>query len=314
MSAPTVSVLMPAYNGEKYIGQAIESVLSQSFSDLELIVVDDGSVDDTMAIVERYMSDSRLVCLESVGNKGVAAARNRALSHSNGRFISFLDQDDAWLPNKLEVQVKILEDNPDVAMVHSDVMVMDEVGFVVNRDDYLVSMDSVINVRNIFPELFARCDIQVLTVLLRKSVLDNTGWFNEELAGVDDYELWLRIAKRYSVAHIKTALAMYRKHPQQESNNGYKQLSLRLRALETFVGANSEVRNMIGGSLYVHRMKGLYIGVANYYFWVQQDYKSAKFYYWKGLRLKPLDFGIAMKLIYCMIPELGRNIFRWLKK
>jgi len=316
MSAPTVSVLMPAYNGEKYIGQAIESVFKQSFSDLELIVVDDASTDGTMAVVEKYKSDGRLVCVKFDDNHGVAAARNTALKHAQGVFVAFLDQDDMWLKNKLEIQVGFMRDNPDVAMVHSEILLINELGGLIvqsdSSDDADVSMD--VDIHNILPELFMKCDIQVLTVLLRKSVLDRVGWFNEKLAGVDDYELWLRVARNHPIAYIKNALALYRKHSQQESNKGYKQLCLRLKALEVFVGENSGVRHEIGESLYRQRMNGLYIGVANYYFWARQDYQSAKSNYWKGLKLKSTDFGNAVKLIYCMIPEWGRRIFRLVKK
>src|SRR4028119_812278 len=109
-----ISVIIPVYNGEKTIQETIESVLNQTFTDFELIVINDGSQDATLEIVER-IQDSRLKVL-SYPNAGQAASRNRGLSHASGEYISFIDADDLWTPDKLEAQLRALQDNPQAAV------------------------------------------------------------------------------------------------------------------------------------------------------------------------------------------------------
>ena len=173
--SPKISVIMPVYNGGRYLASAIESVLEQSYGNLELILADDGSTDGSPDIITRYRPDERVVSISTGGNYGVAAARNFALKHASGNLIAFLDQDDVWLPDKLKLQVQLLADHPGVALVHSYVVLIDENGELSEKHRGFEKTQSAnapikIEIADIFAALFMRNDIQVLTVLVRKAV------------------------------------------------------------------------------------------------------------------------------------------------
>lgn len=117
---PKVSIFMPVYRGERFISKSIESILNQTIPEIELIIVNDGSPDNSARIVSEYLSDRRVIYVEQ-DNRGVAAARNTALRHATGDYIGLCDQDDEWLPHKAAVQSAYLDANPQAGMVHGDV-------------------------------------------------------------------------------------------------------------------------------------------------------------------------------------------------
>jgi glycosyltransferase involved in cell wall biosynthesis len=119
MPEVTVSILMPVYNGEQHLSDAIESALAQTYQNFELLIINDGSTDNSADIIRPFLKDSRVIYIEQK-NAGVAAARNTAIKHARGKYIGFLDQDDIWLNNKLEEQVAALEHDESVALVYSN--------------------------------------------------------------------------------------------------------------------------------------------------------------------------------------------------
>jgi glycosyltransferase involved in cell wall biosynthesis len=198
---PLVTVIIPTYNRGWIVKEAIDSVLDQDFSDFELIVVDDGSDDDTREVLGTY-ANSITVLHQS--NRGVSAARNRGIAEASGRLIAFLDSDDLWLPGKLKTQVKFFEENAD-AMINQTQEIWIRNGIRVNPKKRHHKFSGMI-----FERSLALCLVSPSAVMLRKSLFDTLGVFDERLPACEDYDLWLRISCRYPVHLIDIPLIIKR--------------------------------------------------------------------------------------------------------
>ncbi|MCL4551930.1 MAG: glycosyltransferase [Candidatus Marsarchaeota archaeon] len=239
---PRVSVIIPAYNCQRFIEETIESVFSQTYSDYEIIVVDDGSSDNTKDILQRYSDRVTYVYQE---NGGVSAARNRALALSRGEFIAFLDHDDLWIPEKLERQVSVLDSSPSAGLVYSDCYYIDANGSIIGKyTDYIEAFRG-----NVFRQLFI-CDfIPFLTVLARRSAIDAVGYFKVGWAIAEDYDLLLRIARAYPVEYLSLPLAKYRKHSGNMSRDVDRFLEESFMLVENFLASCPELKNVKGKKL-----------------------------------------------------------------
>lgn len=208
-----VSVIIPTFNCSRYICGAIQSVLNQTYNDYEIIVMDDGSTDDTRKVLEQFKNKMTYFYQK---NKGVSSARNEAIKLSQGDLIAFLDCDDRWLPSKLATQVKYMIDNPDVAMIHSNVAFVTDNYVMRERLDHIVKRHKGFD---IFEELYLGNFINTSTVLLRRNCLETVGLFDEELPLAQDYDLWLRIAAKFNVGYQDIVTAHYRFHDANISKN-----------------------------------------------------------------------------------------------
>ena len=204
---PAVTVVIPAYNASRYIAQALDSVQAQTFSDYEVIVVNDGSTDrDELEQVLR--SHPLPIIYLSQENKGVSAARNAAIRIAKGEFYAQLDADDQWTPDYLEVQLGILAKNPDVALVYPNATIIadesdDEREFMqVSPSEGEVNFESLVR---------QRCTVMTC-VTARMSVIREAGMFDESLRSCEDFDLWLRIARSGRIIYHRRRLAIYRRH------------------------------------------------------------------------------------------------------
>lgn len=210
-----VSVIIPTYNYAQYIKQAIDSVLSQTFRDLEIIVVDDGSTDNTREILQGYGDKIKYFYQE---NKGISKARNLAISKATGEYIALLDADDVWLPIKLERQLDIIENNPDLGFVCSAAL-------VVNGDGNYIDCWGVQKKRpETFEYLFNLNYIQPLSMVIRRRCLDEVGYFDPRLPISQDYDLVLRLTKRFKFFFIDYPLVKYRVHDGNTSKDSKQRL------------------------------------------------------------------------------------------
>jgi teichuronic acid biosynthesis glycosyltransferase TuaG len=207
-----VSIIMPAFNAGRYVAESIRSVLGQACEGWELIVVDDGSTDDTADVVKSFAAAEGRVKYVAQPNGGQASARNKGLSTARGDLVAFLDADDLWLPEKLKLQVAAIDESG------ADVVFSD--GYIFS-DDPSVETDkfAVVPGKTEGPEmfrlLFERNRIATLSVLARRSVLDAAGLFDEDrrCQNCEDYDLWLRLARRGAVFFGMTEKLMkYRRH------------------------------------------------------------------------------------------------------
>jgi glycosyltransferase involved in cell wall biosynthesis len=210
-----ISVVIPVYNGERFIGEALQSVLDQTYPAFEIIVVDDGSTDATEGMI-REISSPIPVGYYRQENQGAGAARNLGVSVARGDWVAFLDSDDLWSPQKLAVQVRYLEDHPEADFVYSNVQVTDEGGH------------PIFHVRQLFfePVVFQdRPFAQLSTVVMRRELFRKTGGFPEGLRLYEDLALFARIARLTSMHFIQGDLATYRFHPAQSTRNPTLQIA-----------------------------------------------------------------------------------------
>lgn len=205
--AATVSVVIPSYNSAHHITETLESVFNQTYQPREIIVVDDGSTDGTRSMLEKYRD--RIIYVYQK-NAGEPAARNTGIRRASGDFIAFLDADDLWLPNKLELQMDYFEKRPEVALVYTDMKQFDENGITHESIKEWLKMSPPSGY--VFPQLFAETLFGSGTVVFRKSCVEKVGFFDETFFVGSDYEMWLRMARYFKFGYVDEPLMMYRHH------------------------------------------------------------------------------------------------------
>ena len=202
---PKVSVIIPTYQHADFVGEAINSVLAQAYTDYEIILVDDGSTDGTKQIAAAYGNQIRYIYQD---NRGLSAARNTGIQASKGQYVSFLDADDVWLPNKLKLEVEFLDTHPSVKLVYSNYSY-----FGSRRGPKRTGFEGIpLSSGYGLKELFLNNPILPSAVLVRKSCFEKVGLFDESLVQCEDLDMWLRIAASFEIDYIDIPLAKYRLH------------------------------------------------------------------------------------------------------
>jgi glycosyltransferase involved in cell wall biosynthesis len=254
MNSPRVSVILPIFNGARYLAEAIESALAQTYTHYEIIAVNDGSRDGSNQIVKDYLGSGRIQYFEQA-NLGVARARNTGIAHSSGEFIALLDQDDIWLPDKLEKQIAYMKAHPAVALLHARVACIDDNGREVNCKGSIYVDDTS---GDCAERLVSGNRIALLTVMIRRSCLDEVGTFRQAFAPADDWHLWLRIAVRHPLGFLDEVVGKYRIHGSNESKNLLKMKLAEIAVIESFRETFAdEFRRMKRGVIKL-RLIGLY--------------------------------------------------------
>jgi glycosyltransferase involved in cell wall biosynthesis len=209
---PKVSVVIATYNHAAYLPMAVESVLGQTFLDYEIIVVNDGSTDNTDAVMQPYLSHEK-VRYHTKPNGGQASAKNYGIREARGEYIAFLDADDFWEPTKLARQVKLLESDPEVGVVYSEVRVVGPAG-----ED--IPCEPASRFRGyILPYLFGNNFLPFSSTMVRKGLLEAHGFFDEGLVMGIDYDLWLRLSLVTKFDYVPEAPVAYRiGHGQMSAN------------------------------------------------------------------------------------------------
>jgi glycosyltransferase involved in cell wall biosynthesis len=237
-----ISVIIPAFNAAPYISKAIESCFAQTYPPHEIVVADDGSMDETAGIAARFGPPVRVVRLPH--NVGLPAARNAAIEASTGDWLAFLDADDWFLPEKLERQRQCAAENPDAVLIYS--------GFRVSRDG-VESSGRYYPPALLWPTLRYHCLFHVGTVMLRRGAFEAVGGFDPCQRIVEDWDLWLRLAGRFSVrsfAGVPEELAIYQRTPGSLSSN-----LLRMREAFTTVIEKRSLQGLSGLSRRAWRRK-----------------------------------------------------------
>jgi len=226
---PLVSVILPTYNRGWILREAIDSILEQDFSDFELIVVDDGSTDNTPDILNAYGRDIRVL---RQSNQGVSAARNRGITASSGQLIAFLDSDDLWLPQKLTAQVDFFTTRPDAMICQTQEQWIRN-GIRVNPKMRHLKFSGMI-----FERSLELCLVSPSAVMLRRILFETVGMFDESLPACEDYDLWLRVSCRYPVYLIDTALIVKRGGHDDQLSRAAGLDKFRIRALHKIIESN----------------------------------------------------------------------------
>ena len=214
-----VSIILPCCNGERWIMEAINSVLSQTYKRLELLVIDDGSTDKSRDIISTFSYDVRVRYFYQE-NRGFSAAINKGINESSGDLVAFIGQDDIWLPNKLEVQVKYFSEHKDVDVVHTNYFSINSDGQVTKRRD--VKVNFFATREKLIKTLFMKNFIGFETVLVKRTCFE-VGLFDESMLGFSDHDMWLRIAGKFNFAKLDLFLVKKREHNLQLSKVVEKQ-------------------------------------------------------------------------------------------
>ncbi len=199
--SPVVSVIIPTYNRSGMVIQAVESVMAQDFRDFELIIVDDGSTDNTPERLSPFKNRVRYIYQE---NRGVSAARNKGINMASGRLIAFLDSDDLWLPGKLACQVRFFDSNKQALICQTEEIWIRN-GIRVNPKKRHQKESGMI-----YERFLALCLVSPSAVMMRKELFDIVGCFDEDLPACEDYDLWLRVGCRFPVHLIDEPLIVKR--------------------------------------------------------------------------------------------------------
>ena len=305
---PKVSVIIPTYNSAQYIAEAIESVLAQTYKDYEIIVVDDGSIDNTREVLKPFMDKIIYVYKE---NGGQASARNLGIKMSKGEYIAFLDSDDIWLPQKLELQVELLDSRPEVGLVYSDnYRFTDDEGIIGLGSQRVQGLSGMV-----FNSLFLKNFIPTLTVMVRRKCLDDVGLFDESkhIVHSEDYDLWLRIAKKYEIAYIDKPLAKYRYRYHRK--DGFNKEIIDRAYMATMEVIKKNIHNLEGNEserrkLIKQRMANLFFEWGYTHFYFQVDLKKARKLFLKSMHYRFLIRSMVYYLATFLNPLITASIWK----
>lgn len=201
-----VSIVLPTYNRAALLGRSIRSVLGQSYQDFELIVIDDGSTDETSSVVGDF-SDRRIKYVPLPRNTGAGAARNAGIRAARGKFLAFQDSDDEWLPSKLSRQMSAFERGPGrLGMVYSDMQMILRDGTANYFAAPSVLSDRLINPATRFYEVH---NLGIQSAVIKREYLDEAGHFNEDLPAFEDLEMFIRLSRRCDFQHLREPLVKY---------------------------------------------------------------------------------------------------------
>jgi glycosyltransferase involved in cell wall biosynthesis len=208
---PVVSVVTCTYNRCHLLPRAVESVLDQTYEDFELVIIDDGSTDDTREVVNSY-DDDRIKYIRHETNRGGVAARNTGIKSAEGDFIAILDDDDSWEPEKLEQQIAKFEDlNKEYGLVYTGRIIQEEDKTITTRPTYK---------GDIYEQLLRKNFIPSETVLVRSECFDELGLFDDSFRSCIDWDMWTRISREYKFSYVDKVLATtYRDSPHRQSDD-----------------------------------------------------------------------------------------------
>lgn len=217
----TLSVIIPVFNGEKYIKKAVDSVLNQTFLPQEILIVNDGSTDKTKSIIEEYQkSYSNLRCVHKT-NGGLSSARNTGIKEAKGDFLAFLDADDLWEKTKLEKQMQVFQNSKfkDLGVVYCDYYNFDEKGNRIKDSEYFQLNESIKG--NIYKQLIVGNLVASSGsgVLIKKECFEKVGFFDEKLKACEDWDMWFRIAQFYEYDFVPEKLVGLRRHNKNMQND-----------------------------------------------------------------------------------------------
>jgi glycosyltransferase involved in cell wall biosynthesis len=293
--APTVSVIIPTYNYARFVGDALRSVANQTRDDYEIIVVDDGSTDDTADIVRRSGVPVRYL---KQANSGPSASRNAGIAAAQGSYLGFLDADDLWLPDKLAAQVPILDAQAEVGLVYADALFYDDAsGRVAGTHADRFPHPSG---RILFDLLFGNV-VPSPTPLVRRAALERSGPFDTRFCGSEDWDLWIRIARDWEISYVPRPLATYRVHG---SNLHQRVDHMKRQKHMVLTGALADPRFPVGLARYGRwALARLHADNGRLHFH-QRDFEAARAELLQAGRLRPaalLDTGLAARLAICLL-------------
>lgn len=286
-----ISVIIPAYNSAPYISEAIDSVLGQSYSDYEIIVIDDASTDNTGEVLNKYSDNPKVSVIRLDVCSGVAAARNAGLGMARGDIVALLDADDIWLPEKLNKQYQALKEEPEAGWAYCNGAVVDQnikkMYFFTERWNHTGGM--------IYEDILLKslC-VPVSSVIIKREVFDHCGLFDPDLKTVEDLDLFLRIARKYKCVYLKEPLFNYRVHNDNLSRKEDRMEAGRLKVLGKLIDLHPEYESEL--RCIHHRSVG--IGMLG-----MRDCKRARMHFIKAAHYRQRDYKVWIGLLLATMPR-----------
>jgi len=283
-----VSVIIPTYNRAAYLQKALQSVKEQTYHTLEIIVIDDGSTDDTRKMLENYQGPLHYFYQE---NRGISAARNAGIKKAHGEYIAFLDSDDYWLPEKTAQQLALFSRHPEYGLVASQCA--------------SIRIDGSYREKNrpgksgwVLKDLFKANFIRTSAAMVKKECLKNIGLFDEALKECEEYDFWLRIAARYPVGFINKPLAVYVDNQQGVSTDSLTGRLYRLQVLE-----KKYLQEKIPAQLYTRRIADTCHYIGRHYI-RKRDRQRGLQYLSRAQKLRPI---YLKNLLYIILAFFNKN-------
>lgn len=300
-----VSVIIPTYNRVEHLKETVDSVLKQSYGDFEIIVVDDGSTDDTKKTVKEIMKCSQKIRYIYQENSGVANARNKGIVNSKGEYVAFLDDDDRWESDKLELQVREMEKDRKVGLCSSKAYLegakptSPKILPIITGSDYI--------------DLLKINFICLSTALIRRECLDAVGLFRQEFSPSEDYDIWLRISRKYKISFIDKCLATYRKHSNNSTLDLEKSYLAHNRVLNSILLRKEDTKNraLIKKSIAYFYYMTARLCLEERAFKKTSKYflKSVMYYPWVGLLMNRKNDSLFKIAVRLFLPYVGIGHF-----
>ncbi len=328
--AGKVSVIIPTYNRAPYLSEAIVSVLGQKYGDVEIIVVDDGSTDNTRECLQRYIDEGRITYLHQENSGRPAVARNLGLRHASGEYVCFLDSDDILMEESIVKGVEILGRHDNIAMVCSDWLYFRK-HFTENQElepswirstGYLDRLpkemirdrggDFVVFERDFMYELFNSNFICTSNVITRKELLDRTGYFDESLKIGEDYDLWLRLLETKDLAYIMVPLVFRRRHDGSITRHLAQNLIEDAKVIEKFMGKKRVMSPATRRRLY-RRLEAFYF-YTGYFFMDERNLPESRKRFGKAIRYNPASYRNYRYFTISLLPASAILFARKLKR
>ncbi|MGA1867625.1 MAG: glycosyltransferase [bacterium] len=293
-----VSVIIPTYNRDWFIGDAIKSVLQQTYMDFEIIIVDDGSTDKTQERIKSFFNKKIKYFYKK--NGGAASALNLGIKHSKGKYIARLDSDDIFEPEKLEKQVKLLDSNQDIGLVYTQAYNIDENGNILELypKNHTCPQESLKTLRHfLFPPS--------QSIMFRKNCIDKIGYFDENMPITEDWDFCIRMAQYYQFAYIDEPLVKIRKHTYMITANKIETAHAILKVMQK----HAKILSMGEGNTWIGQH---YYSLGRIYFY-KRNYQSAKKIFFQALKYDPRSWRNYIFLGLTYLPNFMIEAIRYLK-
>jgi glycosyltransferase involved in cell wall biosynthesis len=297
-----VSVIIPTYNGSRYLLGAVKSVLDQNYPDMEIIVVDDGSTEDICSVLDPFLD--RIIYLRQ-DNAGVGAARNMGIRKAKGKYVAFLDDDDLWLPGNIKSLVQLLDNDHQCALAYSYPTLIDENGEEISNE-----RPSRMPSGDVYLELLRKNRINTASVtMLRRSILEEVGYFNTDIIS-EDWDLWLRIARKYRVLFCDKMIVCYRIRSNSLSKKYDRMLDGHVSVVKSalahqgnIIGQNCKKRIRQAAKWNLNEAYSKY---AFLYYYDSKDREKARSCLSEALKICPFN---AKNIVFFLLFSLPQHVF-----
>jgi glycosyltransferase involved in cell wall biosynthesis len=304
MDDVTVSAILPCFNAAATIEPTVRSILAQTLAELEVVAVDDGSADETGDILRRLAATDRRLVVIQQANAGQAAARNRAVAASRGRYLAFIDADDLWAPSKLVRQLALIEARPEVALCYTSGYMIDDAGAVLGAIDVSPAYRG-----RCLRRLIRRNNIVASSVMLRRAAFERAGGFDERLRACENWDLWIRVAREGELDYLAEPLTFYRVH---DGNMTKSTARMRDNSLLMLDKVSRSLGGEVGGlEAMIREAKSIAYYKSGNAFLVKFEMASARSDLWRSLRL---DWGRREAYVPFLKSLMGKPLYRALRR